>query len=345
MKRRLLLGAAVSLLAGAAASPAQGGLLPPLLPPPNPEPQPPPPPPRAEPPRESRCISLTGPARAARPLFGCDFPDPMVLRVGRTYYAYGTSGHRGFFPILRSGDLRHWRRAGNGFRAAPGWTRGHLWAPHVVRAGRGRYLMYYSARRREGIDHCLAVATSSRPWGPFAHRRVLACRDARSAGFIDPALLRVRRRAYLFFAVDGPFKSISALRLSRDLMSVRGRRATLLGVTEPWQMGLRSATIEAPAPVKRGKRYYLFHSAGCWCGDYRVGYAVARRPLGPYRYPARNPLLAHGRSGLSAPGSPSLFRDRRRRLWMAFHAWSGPADYTKGGLRTLRLGRVRWRGR
>ena len=333
------------LLAGAAA-PAEAALLPPLLGPAPERADPRPPPPRPGEPRPSGCISVAGPARPALPLFSCDFPDPMVLRVGGSYYAYGSlaiwRGSQRTFPILRSSDLRRWRPVGNGFRSPPAWTRGHLWAPHVLRVRRGRYLMYYSARRWDRKDHCVAVAESARPWGPFRHRRILACRDSRAAGYIDAAPLRVGRRAYLFFSVDGPRHSISALRLGRDLVSVRGRRRALLGVTEPWQMGLRKATVEAPAPMKRGKRFYLFHSAGCWCSDYRMGYAVARSPMGPYRYPPRNPLIAHGHAGLSAPGSGTPFRDRRGRTWMAFHAWSGPTDYKRHGVRTLRLGRVSW---
>src|ERR687893_155282 len=220
MRRRLLLAAAVSLAACATAPAAEAGLLPPLLLPPQAEEPASPPPPRPERPPSTRCVSVAGPVRAARPLFGCDFPDPMVLRVGRLYYAYGTAtawrGSERVFPILRSRDLRRWRSVGSAFSSPPRWSRGHLWAPHVLRVRSGRYLLYYSGRRWDRNDHCVAVAASARPWGPFRHRRVLACRDERSVGFIDAATLRVGRRAYLFFSVDGPLHNISLMRLGRD---------------------------------------------------------------------------------------------------------------------------------
>jgi beta-xylosidase len=37
-----------------------------------------------------------------------NFPDPDVLRVGSTYYAYGTSTGGAYLPVMRSTDLRTW---------------------------------------------------------------------------------------------------------------------------------------------------------------------------------------------------------------------------------------------
>jgi beta-xylosidase len=269
----------------------------------------------------------------------------MVLRAGRSYYAYGTStgwerpGRT--FPILRSRDLRRWRPAGDALGREPAWSDGHLWAPSVL-AARGRYFMYYSARRRGDEVHCLGVATAKRPTGPFRDRGVIACGDRGASGYIDPAPLLFRGKAYLFFSVDDPGHSISALRLGPSLLRARGPRRTLFGVGRPWQRGLVSETVEAPWPVRRGRRFYLFYSAGCWCSDYRMGFAVARRPLGPYRDSRANPVL-RGDAGLVAPGGGSVVTGRRGRSWLVFHAWTGLPDYEKGGSRTLRVAPVSWR--
>jgi beta-xylosidase len=70
------------------------------------------------------------------PVFTRDFPDPMVLKVGRDYYAYGTTtaweplDHE--FPILHSRDLVHWRYVGDAMTTTPAWSTGDWWAPDVI---------------------------------------------------------------------------------------------------------------------------------------------------------------------------------------------------------------------
>jgi xylan 1,4-beta-xylosidase len=271
------------------------------------------PPPRPDRPPEKPCrdsATHAAPPLGA-PVFPCSFPDPMVLHTRAGYFAYATStgwqSPARAFPVLHSRDLRHWTHVGDALHRRPRWANGNLWAPSVLQA-RGRYFLYYGARRAKDNLHCLAVATSKKPAGPFRDRGVITCGDKRGYGFIDPAPLRTRRGTFLFFSVDAPQHTISAFRLSRSLLRARGKRRELLGVDRPWERGLASETVEAPWPVRRGRRYFLFYSAGCWCLDYRMGYAVAKRPLGPYTDRSR-PILAGG-SSLLAPGSGSLVRTR-----------------------------------
>jgi beta-xylosidase len=304
-------------------------------------------PPRPDRPKEKPCrgaSSLSAPPLGA-PVFPCSFPDPMILHTKAGYYGYATSTGwerpADAFPILFSRDLRRWRHVGDAFRRRPRWAQSNLWAPSVLHA-RGRYFMYYGAKRRRDGLHCLAVATSKRAAGPFKDRGVISCGDRRAHGYIDPAPLRVGKRTYLFFSVDSPRHSISALRLKRSLLRARGRRRKLIGVDLKWQRGLDSETVEAPWPLRRGGRYFLFYSAGCWCLDYRMGYAVARRPLGPYKDHG-SPILDGG-AGLLAPGSGSVVTTRSGATWLAFHAWSGPPDYSRGGIRTMRTVPLSWHG-
>lgn len=302
---------------------------------------------RPEPPRRPcRPGDHAGSALFSLPTFGCDFPDPMVLRAGGTYYAYSTATDwqrgDGTFPILRSTDLRRWSPVGTAFPgAAPAWADGHFWAPSVL-ARNGRFVMYYSARRRRDGVHCVAVATATSPAGPFADRGPIACGDRRGRGYIDPAPLVHRGKGWLYFSVDGPRHSISMLALSPDLLRTRGSRRPVIGVPQRWRR-LADPTVEAPWPVRRGKRFYLFYSAGCWCADYRMTYSVADHPQGPYRH-ARGLILEGAPGGFVAPGGGSLVSDRRGGSWMAFHDWTGAPDYDHGGIRTLRTAPLTWRG-
>lgn len=335
---------------------ARAGLLPPL-PLPGPLGGSPPPPASATPggrpsvPPSTPCSGRhgrLGDILRGHAAFPCDFPDPMVLRVRGGWYAYGTSTgwdrREHVMPVLFSRDLRSWRWTGDVFRRRPRWSSGDVWAPSVTRH-RGRYLLYYSALRRRDKLHCLAVASARRARGPFRDHGPLSCRSARTEGHIDPApVTGPRGRRYLFFSVDGPRHSIAAVRLRADGLRARSRPRILVRTNRSWHHGLMTRTVEAPFVVRRGRRWLLFYSAGCWCRDYRMGLATASHPLGPYREAPRNPFLRTGR-GLYAPGGGSVTPGPDGKPWLAFHAWSDAVGYERGGERTLRLVPLRFRGR
>lgn len=311
-------------------------------------PAPPPRPSRSPP---SRCSGTSGRGTVAYKdaVFPCDFSDPMVLRVRDGWYAYATAAgwEHGVrtFPILHSTDLRHWHFVGDALPKPPAWTSGDLWGPTVLR-WRGRYLMYFGALNGKHGVHCLDVATAPDPAGPFVAGRRIGCRSRYGAGYIDPSPLVRHGRLYLFFSVDSPRHAICATRLSPDGLRAVGRTKTVLPVSSRWGR-LDARTVEGPSPLYRRGLYYLFYSAGSWSADYRMAYAVARSPLGPYRDRAPVPIL-HGGGGLRSPGGGAVVTGSNGPTWLAFHAWNGKPGYqNRGSERTLRIAPLLWdrRGR
>ncbi|MDQ6836729.1 MAG: family 43 glycosylhydrolase [Actinomycetota bacterium] len=348
--------------ASALVSPVRAGLLPPLPVPPGVPKLPGPSgshpsaaPPRPSRPPPSRCSDVSAPGAVgyALPIFPCDFPDPMILRARGAWFAYasptGWEQGRRSVPILQSSDLRHWRYIGDALSGPPRWSSADLWSPSVM-AWNGGYLMYFSAKHRGG-GHCLAVATAAAPQGPFAPRRRIACWSRHAHGYIDPApLVAPGHRLYMFFSTDSPRHAITVLRLSADGLRARGRPRSVLGVSSRWGT-LHDQTVEAPSPVRRGGRYFLFYSAGSWSSDYRMSYAVARSPLGPYRDAAPVPTVGPS-ARLPAPGGGSVVAagggpGHSRATWLAFTAWSGPPGYGLGSERMMRIAPLVWspRGR
>ena len=58
-------------------------------------------------------LGACAPSATAAPVIPGDHPDPTVLRAGSGWYAAATSGSwLPAFPVLRSGDTRHWRQVG-----------------------------------------------------------------------------------------------------------------------------------------------------------------------------------------------------------------------------------------
>ena len=321
------------------------------------------------------------------PMFGERAADPMTLRVGEgNYYAYATGTN---FPILRSPDLVHWTRAGTALATRPSWLvptgDSHPWAPSVLRSGRPCpgagagpcYFLYYTglSGQHTPLTHCVGVAFSPLPGGPFTDRGPLpaenggldssgrppGCGDDAGYSHIDPApFVDADGRTYLYLTTDrrctteSPgqactlLPTISVIPLAPDLTHASGSRKALFGGTAgTWeQQGTGPPVVENPWVERRPDgRYYLFYSGGSYLAGYGMGYATASTPTGdagptPFVKSASNPILKEA-NGVLGPGGGSIIRGPHGKDWLVYHARA--TDYTQP--RTLRLDSVVWGSR
>ena len=98
-----------------------------------------------------------------------DFPDPGIIRVGDTYYAYSTNATSRNVPLATSTDLVNWDYRADAMPALPSWAQlggSYVWAPEVIEID-GRYLLYYTARDKAADKQCIGVAISDKPEGKF----------------------------------------------------------------------------------------------------------------------------------------------------------------------------------
>lgn len=282
----------------------------------------------------------------SNPVFAKDFPDPMVLRENNhSYYAYGTqtAWEKGYFPILHSSDLVHWKYVGDIFpsKNPPLWSGTDRWAPDVVKAGK-TYYAYYTGNL--GSTHCIGVATSTSPSGHFKHRDVIGCSDTTGSGYIDPDLfIDHNGKAYLYVSVDNPHHSISVIPMKKDLLHKGGGRKELFTLSQAWEHGQNFSTVEGPFLVRHGSTYFLFYSANDWNGNYSMGVASSSSPTGPFKKCDCNPILA-GDAKVHGPGGGSVVEGPDGNLWMVYHAWPGAEGYSQGGIRTMRIDPISWKG-
>jgi beta-xylosidase len=316
------------------------------------------------------------------PIYGSG-ADPMALRNSSSdYYSYRTGTN---FPVLHSTDLVSWRPVGNALASKPTWVVAsgdwHPWSPSVIRASRScpstksracYYLFYTGLTDRYGPNtHCVAVATSTTPAGPFKDRgplpaaggardqsgRPLGCGDDAGYSNIDPApFVDSDGRAYLYLTTNRRCETpspglecpmsvtISVIPLASNLISAAGPRKPLIsGAAGTWeQEGTQAPKVEGPWMVKKAATYYLFYSGGDYRRTYGMGYATASSPLGassdaPFTKAAANPVLRQTASVLS-PGGGSLTTGPRGGDWLLYHGRAG--DYSQP--RTLRIDPVSW---
>lgn len=279
------------------------------------------------------------------------FADPHVLRVADgTYVAYGTgrpgdSGQVGsraerVFEALTSPDLLHWEERGPVLARLPESFGDDYWAPEVVERD-GCWWMYFSVGR--GIEgHHIRVARADDPLGPFVDQGVNLTPDEAFAIDAHP-FVDIDGTWYLFFARDvidheraGTHLAVTRLTSPTD---TDGEVRVVLAPNADWQIYERDRamygrtldwhTLEGPAVVRRGGRYWLTYSGGAWTGErYAVSWAVADHPLGPWQHaPAGSePLLASGFHGLIGPGHNSLTVAPDGGDVIVFHAWDATHD-------------------
>ena len=286
------------------------------------------------------------------PVIAGDFPDPTVIRVGQDYWAAATTGTWApHFPILHSRDLVNWRAVGYVFDQKPAWAKGDFWAPEIA-ADRGRFFVYYTARRDEGPRKtgtlCVAVATAARAEGPYTDHGPLACeiRELKNVGSIDAFFVRDENDVpHLVWKADGndaePDQptSIFAQQLNEEGTKLVGRRAEILRNTEPWE---RHVT-EGSYILRRGGWFYHFYSGNACCGhscDYALGVARARKLLGPWEKHPRNPILDDN-AEWQCPGHGSVVSTPDGRDFLLYHAHRRRRDTFNVGRESL-LDEIVW---
>ena len=322
----------------------------------------------------ARTTPAAGPGTYANPVFDADFPDPTVVRADDgLYYAYatqsvvpradGTGADSLNVQVLRSADLVHWTRAGDALPVRPAWARRtrDFWAPHVsVHAG--RYYLYYSARPDTALRDttqglCLAVATATRPTGPFADSgRPLQCGP--TFVNIDPMQFDDPRTGTPLLYWGSGFGPVKVQPLAPDRLTFApGSRPTPLvdvertADTTRYQRLVEGAWVTYEAPW-----YYLFYSGDNCCGPrahYAVMVARSRAATGPFETLAdatgrpQSVILARS-AAWNAPGHNSIVRDASGGLWMAYHAVDvrrpgGPPAEQVNTRRVMLLDRVTFR--
>jgi arabinan endo-1,5-alpha-L-arabinosidase len=288
------------------------------------------------------------------PVYDQIFPDPDVLRVGGTFYAYGTyhpwtedeGPDRELIPTLRSPDLVHWESVGPAFRGVPDWSRYRgLWAPGVGQLD-DRIVLYYSDSAFGSDNPGIGVATASEPTGRFEPRSGLVrSEEIGVPNSIDPDVFVREGTPYLFW---GSHRGIYGIRLAADGLS------TAVAPDRKFQVAGRG--VEAAYVVERGDYFYFFGSRGSCCegasSTYRVVVGRAEEFRGPYRNRDGDPLTAEGATGTTilegddrflAPGHCAVTRDEAGEWWMLYHAYEqGDPWVGDTPRRVLMLDRIEW---
>ena len=266
-----------------------------------------------------------------------DFPDPSVIKVGGTYWAWATqtflgNGQRINIQSASSTDLVHWSYHGDALPVKPVWSTQvwNFWAPHVVYAPeQNRYLMYYSAdSSSDQSKHfmCIGIAASSTPDGSFTDIGApLVCGN--DFWHIDPMAFDdpVSGKHYLYWGSNS--QPIAVQELDADRIHFASGSAPVMLIQPsgaPYE-----PLVEGPWVIKRGDWYYLFYSGNDCCSlpnpHYAVLVARSASPTGPFQ--KRGDALGTGNSTIltgddffRGPGHNAIVTDSKGDDWIVYHA-------------------------
>lgn len=269
------------------------------------------------------------------PVIPGDFADPSVIRVGNIYYATGTSSEWApHFPIFKSTDLINWQQVGYVFNKKPSWTASSFWAPELF-YHRGKFYVYYVARKAIDEISCIGVASADDPEKGFTDHGILL-EFGKEA--IDPFVIKDDQQLYITWKAygldDRPIELLGS-KLSSDGLRLEGQPFTLL--KDDARRG-----IEGQCLIKRNNSYYLFYSVGACCGrscSYSVSVARANSIEGPYTDYERNPLLAEN-SQWKCHGHGTLVETNNDHWFYLYHAYR-KTDHVYTGRQGL-LDELKW---
>ncbi len=288
-----------------------------------------------------------GPNEFTNPVIDQKFPDPDILKVGDTYYAYATNANSMHIQTAKSSDLVQWSMLGDALPKLPSWAKstfGLTWAPEVTTYDGGKtFVMYFVSRDTASDKQCIGVATSSKPQGPFTSvgDKPFIC-QLDLGGSIDPSSFADSDGTrYVLWKNDGnccgQTTYLYIQKISADGLTLEGEPTKLIKNDQTWEGNL----VEAPTLWKHGNTYYLFYSANNYAGaKYAVGYATADTVLGPYRKPSEPFLATSTDNGpVIGPGGQDIVVGPHGQTWIVYHSWNPTIDY-----RSMSIARLNWQG-
>jgi len=283
-----------------------------------------------------------------------DFADPSTIKSGNTWYAFASNNHKAYLTgnsssvgynhliniqVATSPDFSSWTVTGQDALPTVGaWANPNagnqgaaVWAPDVIQNAAGQYVMTYSAATTtDSTKHCIGLATSWSPNGPYTPlANSFAC-PLSQGGAIDSSFFKdTDGTIYMVYKIDGNSignggscnngvapqvpTPIMLQKLASDAMTPVGSPVQILD-----RSNLDGPLIEAPALTKTSAgKYVLFFSSNCFASSqYDLSYAFAESNInGPYT--KRGPMMITGTNGLYSPGAGDVAADGSH---MVFHA-------------------------
>jgi beta-xylosidase len=218
------------------------------------------------------------------PVFKGWYADPEAIIYNNEYWIFPTYSapyeQQTHFDAFSSKDLVNWKKHPSIIdNKEVKWAEKAMWAPSVIEKG-GKYYFFFAANDvHDGEIGGIGVAVADKPEGPYKDLlgKPLINDIVHGAQPIDQYVFRDKDgQHYMFY---GGWGHCNVVKLADDFKSlVPFEDGTIYKEVTPENY------VEGPTMFIKDGKYYFMWSEGGWTGpDYKVAYAIADNPLGPFK--------------------------------------------------------------
>jgi len=270
------------------------------------------------------------------PVLNTIFADPAIIKAPDGYfYAYATrTWHEQkemiHLQIAKSKDLVHWQYLADGMPVKPSWAdkTTEFWAPDIHYDPKSKtYYLYFASGQNGSKEHCIGIATSRSPEGPFTDIGApLVC--GRSYTHIDPMVFHDpnTKKSYILWGSD---RAPIQMQQMQDWTHLAPDSNPIDLIIPTNKKNNYDNMVEAPWLIYRKGYYYLFFSGDNCCGPkahYAVMVARSKNVAGPYTKfegldGSGNGVILELNDHWDAPGHNAVITTNKgKKYWMLYHA-------------------------
>lgn len=217
------------------------------------------------------------------PVITGNYADPEGIIYGNNYWIFPTYSapyeEQLFFDAFSSSDLATWTKHSRVLENGNvKWAKKAMWAPAVLE-NNGKYYLFFGANDvHQGEIGGIGVAVADKPEGPYTDLlgKPLINDIVNGAQPIDQFVFKDKDGT--FYMYYGGWKHCNVVKLKPDFTGLL-----------PFEDGsyYKEITpkdyVEGPFIFIKNGKYYFMWSEGGWTGpDYKVAYAIADSPFGPF---------------------------------------------------------------
>jgi beta-xylosidase len=245
-------------------------------------------------------IILTGTVRAQKnPVIEGYYADPEGIKYGNTYWIFPTYSAKYkdqvFMDAFSSKDLKTWTKHPRVIdTSGVKWAKMAMWAPAVLQKGNKYYLFFGANDIHPGEKGGIGVAVANKPDGPYKDLigKPLIDTIVNGAQPIDQFVFKDKDGTYYMYY--GGWGHCNMVKLKPDFTGIEPMADGKL-----YKEITPESYVEGPYMFIRNGKYYFMWSEGGWTGpDYKVAYAIADSPFGPFKRQAtvleQDPAVARG---------------------------------------------------
>ncbi len=273
------------------------------------------------------------------PVLAGYYADPDIIYSHQTgkFYLYPTSdGFNGwsgtYFKAFSSPDLVHWTDEGVilDLPKDVDWAMGNAWAPCIIEkeVGNGYRYFYYFCGGKESGEKAIGVAMAESPTGPFKPLdEPLIDEKPRGVGGgqqIDPDVFHDPKsgKDYIYWGNGYMAGAV----LNRNMASLKKSSIEVMTPDRTFREGVHVF-------YRKGIYYFLWSEDDTGSPNYRVRYAVAKKPMGPLTIPEDNLVIAReDAEGIYGTGHNSTIQVPGKDEWyIVYHRFTYPKGISMQG--------------